>query len=100
MSLLSLGHRSLWIEKGILHRDISANNILLGQDLSDIGNRGVLIDFDMSIRINLKNGGGLNMPNFNLVSSITALKGVFSDTDKNAALGNTRVPVDERAREL
>jgi serine/threonine protein kinase len=41
------------VQKGILHRDISVNNILLGVNGSDSeeGWRGVLIDFDMAIFI-------------------------------------------------
>ncbi|KII94516.1 hypothetical protein PLICRDRAFT_96492 [Plicaturopsis crispa FD-325 SS-3] len=41
------GHQRLW-EAGILHRDVSRSNILLG-DMNDEGNRGILIDFDLAI---------------------------------------------------
>ncbi|KII93004.1 hypothetical protein PLICRDRAFT_49110 [Plicaturopsis crispa FD-325 SS-3] len=41
------GHEHLW-NIGILHRDVSRSNILLG-DMSDEGNRGRLIDFDLAI---------------------------------------------------
>ncbi|PPQ94988.1 hypothetical protein CVT25_003740 [Psilocybe cyanescens] len=44
------GHRNLWMS-GILHRDVSIDNVLLGQDGSKEGNRGVLIDFDMAIKV-------------------------------------------------
>ncbi|KDR85790.1 hypothetical protein GALMADRAFT_234869 [Galerina marginata CBS 339.88] len=44
------GHRNLWNAK-ILHRDVSVNNILIGANPFDIGNRGLIIDLDMAIRI-------------------------------------------------
>ncbi|KAF9053343.1 hypothetical protein BJ165DRAFT_1608021 [Panaeolus papilionaceus] len=44
------GHQQLW-QLGILHRDISTNNILLGKDNASVGNRGVLIDLDLAIFI-------------------------------------------------
>ncbi|KII94496.1 hypothetical protein PLICRDRAFT_169250 [Plicaturopsis crispa FD-325 SS-3] len=45
------GHWNLW-KKKILHRDISKNNILLGSDALDVaGNRGILIDLDLAIKI-------------------------------------------------
>lgn len=37
-------------EYGILHRDISHNNILLGGDDAPEGYRGVLIDLDLAFR--------------------------------------------------
>jgi serine/threonine protein kinase len=40
----------LW-KKGILHRDISINNILLGKEDAEPGNRGLVIDLDMAIWI-------------------------------------------------
>ncbi|KAF8637550.1 hypothetical protein AX16_010784 [Volvariella volvacea WC 439] len=42
------GHKELW-DAGILHRDISSNNILLGADDAQPGERGILIDFDLAI---------------------------------------------------
>lgn len=48
------GHRNLWTQKYILHRDISTNNVLLGQPKSLPGSRGILIDLDMAIRIDQK----------------------------------------------
>ena len=50
-SLSCLGHQNLW-KKGILHRDISINNILLGNQGAKPGNRGLVIDLDMGIWIN------------------------------------------------
>jgi len=44
------GHQNLW-KKGILHRDISINNILLGNEGAEPGNRGLVIDLDMGIWI-------------------------------------------------
>ncbi|PPR02867.1 hypothetical protein CVT24_002292 [Panaeolus cyanescens] len=42
------GHRNMW-KKGILHRDISINNILYGKEGNDNESRGVLIDMDLVI---------------------------------------------------
>jgi serine/threonine protein kinase len=44
------GHQNLWT-KGILHRDISVNNVLIGKPGAEVGNRGVVIDLDMAIRL-------------------------------------------------
>lgn len=44
------GHKNLH-DIGILHRDISLHNILLG-DPADEGNRGILVDLDMAIFLN------------------------------------------------
>ncbi|KAJ2916715.1 hypothetical protein MD484_g3716, partial [Candolleomyces efflorescens] len=41
------GHRSL-LAKGVIHRDVSPNNILLGCPEADEGHRGVLIDLDIA----------------------------------------------------
>ncbi|PPR02172.1 hypothetical protein CVT24_011360 [Panaeolus cyanescens] len=41
------GHQSLW-RKGIIHRDVSFNNILQGKTGAPVGKIGVLIDLDMS----------------------------------------------------
>ena len=51
ISLSCPGHQNLW-KKGILHRDISINNILLGNEGAKPGNRGLVIDLDMGIWIN------------------------------------------------
>ncbi|KAF5341184.1 hypothetical protein D9611_006082 [Ephemerocybe angulata] len=42
------GHWNL-LKAGVMHRDVSMDNILLGQDDADIGHRGVLIDLDMAM---------------------------------------------------
>ena len=49
--MIFVGHRNLW-EAGILHRDVSINNVLIGRSNAEAGNRGVLIDLDMAIRLN------------------------------------------------
>lgn len=41
---------NLW-KAGILHCDVSVDNILLGSEGATVGNRGILIDFDMAIDI-------------------------------------------------
>jgi serine/threonine protein kinase len=41
------GHMTL-TKKGTLHRDVSAENIVLGKPGAEPGNRGVLIDFDLA----------------------------------------------------
>lgn len=40
----------MWKE-GILHRDISIHNVVLGKENASVGNKGVLIDMDMAIEI-------------------------------------------------
>ncbi|PPR03961.1 hypothetical protein CVT24_008316 [Panaeolus cyanescens] len=42
------GHRNMW-EAGILHRDISVNNILFGRKGNKDNSRGVVIDVDLAI---------------------------------------------------
>ncbi|KAJ3514129.1 hypothetical protein NLJ89_g2549 [Agrocybe chaxingu] len=44
------GHQNMW-NKNILHRDISINNILIGEDGADDGDRGVVIDLDMAVEL-------------------------------------------------
>ena len=38
-------------KKGILHRDISLNNVLLGKPGAKPGSRGALIDFDAATHL-------------------------------------------------
>ncbi|KAJ2914988.1 hypothetical protein MD484_g5418, partial [Candolleomyces efflorescens] len=45
------GHRNLF-KKGILHRDVSINNIVLGNSRAKPGERGILIDLDVATRCN------------------------------------------------
>ena len=47
------------VRKGILHRDVSPQNILAGKPAAQDGDRGVLIDFDMAIRYH---ADGINLP--------------------------------------
>ncbi|KAJ2922764.1 hypothetical protein H1R20_g14320, partial [Candolleomyces eurysporus] len=42
-------HKAL-LDRNIIHRDISLNNILLGLEDANEGNRGVLIDLDLAIK--------------------------------------------------
>ncbi|KAJ2936993.1 hypothetical protein H1R20_g96, partial [Candolleomyces eurysporus] len=42
-------HKAL-LDRNIIHRDISPNNVLLGSDDADEGDRGVLIDLDIALR--------------------------------------------------
>ncbi|KAJ3501282.1 hypothetical protein NLJ89_g9407 [Agrocybe chaxingu] len=42
-----VGHRNLW-DNGILHRDVSINNILISDDDAEEGSRGTLIDLDLA----------------------------------------------------
>jgi len=48
---LPIAHAGL-LEAGILHRDLSSDNLLLGLPGADVGQRGILIDLDMAIRTN------------------------------------------------
>ncbi|CAA7262378.1 unnamed protein product [Cyclocybe aegerita] len=43
------GHQRLW-DRNIIHRDISVNNILIGEEGAEEGWRGLLIDMDMAVR--------------------------------------------------
>ena len=47
------GYRELY-RSGILHRDISVNNVLIGKPGSVFPNRGVIIDLDMAIWLDRK----------------------------------------------
>ncbi|CAA7263552.1 unnamed protein product [Cyclocybe aegerita] len=47
------GHRNLW-DAGILHRDVSINNILLGNPNAPPGQRGIIIDLDMAVQLGAK----------------------------------------------
>ncbi|RXW17576.1 hypothetical protein EST38_g8278 [Candolleomyces aberdarensis] len=67
------GHRAL-LAKNIIHRDISPNNILLGACNADEGERGILIDLDIALRLNSPSD---NRADFNigtrLFQSVTVL---------------------------
>ncbi|PPR01897.1 hypothetical protein CVT24_001244 [Panaeolus cyanescens] len=45
------GHRNMW-EVGVLHRDISINNILFGKDGNRVPSHGVVIDLDLGVFFN------------------------------------------------
>ena len=48
----TLAHKRLFdSEPHIIHRDISVNNILLGREDAGEGERGVIIDFDLAVRL-------------------------------------------------
>ena len=42
------GHRSLYIDRGILYRDISENNIIITNPIRTNGFRGILIDLNLT----------------------------------------------------
>ncbi len=52
LSLISYlsGYKNLY-DRGILHRDVSVNNLLIGKPGASAPNRGVIIDLDMSIEL-------------------------------------------------
>lgn len=43
----SLGHEKLW-KQGVLHRDISAGNILLGVEAAEEGKEGFITDWEFA----------------------------------------------------
>ncbi|KAF6760808.1 hypothetical protein DFP72DRAFT_1003437 [Ephemerocybe angulata] len=45
------GHLNL-LKSGLLHQDVSIDNILIGEDATTTGLRGILIDLEMAIRVN------------------------------------------------
>ncbi|KAF5341152.1 hypothetical protein D9611_006044 [Ephemerocybe angulata] len=47
-------HGKLYMYRNILHRDISSTNILLGLPGASLGSRGVLIDLDHAIEVQLQ----------------------------------------------
>ena len=50
-----IGHRAVLLEKKILHRDISINNLLLTPNGGTDAGDGVLIDFDMAKKVEADN---------------------------------------------
>lgn len=52
LTLILIGHHNLF-ERGILHRDIHMNNVLLGTT-EMVGNRGILIDLGQAVWIGRK----------------------------------------------
>ncbi|KAF9051307.1 hypothetical protein BJ165DRAFT_1524257 [Panaeolus papilionaceus] len=47
------GHQNLW-RTGIIHRDISINNTLLGPEGAPEGSRGIVIDLDLAVKTDHK----------------------------------------------
>ncbi|KAF4609494.1 hypothetical protein D9613_012347 [Agrocybe pediades] len=66
------GHKNLW-DKGILHRDISVNNILIAHS-GKVQQRGTLIDLDMAISIDrTKNLAGTHRTGTYVFQSVSVL---------------------------
>lgn len=55
-----IAHRSLYQDAGLLHRDVSANNIIIVDPQGETGDvsRGILIDLDVAVQVNI----GTNHP--------------------------------------
>lgn len=45
------GHHDLYMLRLIIHRDVSAQNILIGSPNAPEGLRGLLIDLDMAVKV-------------------------------------------------
>ncbi|TFK69109.1 hypothetical protein BDN72DRAFT_878651, partial [Pluteus cervinus] len=73
----------LW-ERGILHRDISINNVLFGKDATPPGSRGVLIDLDRAIRITVKDSLLGATPNIG-TRAFQSASVLYSDTIRHDA---------------
>jgi hypothetical protein len=70
-----VGHQSLRQEAGILHRDISMNNVLVNE-VDDSTWSGFLIDLDLAIKENrLKSSGALDKTGTKVFMAIWALLG-------------------------
>lgn len=52
------GHESLWREAGLLHRDISINNLMINEDPSNPSWRSFLIDLDLAVRTERESASG------------------------------------------
>ncbi|KAK5999082.1 Glucose N-acetyltransferase 1 [Cladobotryum mycophilum] len=51
------GHKALY-DAGILHRDISLNNLLINTDRSDASHLGFLIDLDLAVKVSREEASG------------------------------------------
>ncbi len=47
-----IGHKSLFLERNILHRDVSENNIIITNPKENGGRSGMPIDFDLAVLVN------------------------------------------------
>ncbi|WPJ64074.1 hypothetical protein SMAC4_13738 [Sordaria macrospora] len=52
------GHESLWRKAGLLHRDISINNLMINEDPSNPSWRSFLIDLDLAVRKERESASG------------------------------------------
>ncbi|KAF6760898.1 hypothetical protein DFP72DRAFT_1003488 [Ephemerocybe angulata] len=75
------GHWNL-LKAGVMHQDISMDNILLGKGDAEIGQRGVLIDLDMAMVVNGPTAGMLTeyRVGTHLYQSVSVLENSDDDT--------------------
>ncbi|WPJ66546.1 hypothetical protein SMAC4_14062 [Sordaria macrospora] len=52
------GHESLWRKAGLLHRDISINNLMINEDDNNPSWRSFLIDLDLAVRKERESASG------------------------------------------
>lgn len=50
VTLHTKGHKRVYDSAKIIHRDIFPDNLLLGKHGAEVGNLGVVIDFDMAVK--------------------------------------------------
>lgn len=80
----------LYRKKGILHRDVSIHNILLGtSSAAEPGYHGTLIDFNMAIHYNI---GTANPEDWLIVSPDVLVLNAF--LTQTFFLGNPHIQVD------
>ncbi|KAF6760858.1 hypothetical protein DFP72DRAFT_881589 [Ephemerocybe angulata] len=75
------GHWNL-LKAGVMHRDVSMDNILLGDDNAGIGERGMLIDLDMATVVDGPTAGMLTeyRVGTHLYQSVSVLENSDDDT--------------------
>ncbi|KAJ3515155.1 hypothetical protein NLJ89_g1935 [Agrocybe chaxingu] len=66
------GHQNLW-DNGILHRDVSINNILISGDDATEGSRGTLIDLDLAVPF----GPDVSLPDFDVRMGTRAYQSIL-----------------------